>query len=58
MEVIVTVLLGLWMGLGLPVVERGETANCRPPEEARIVYKDLTRPYAEEAYYPVMGCRP
>lgn len=58
MEVIVAFLLGVWTSLGLPVVERGDPvpAVCRPPEDALIVYKDLSRPYAEDTYYPVSGC--
>ncbi len=63
MEVILGFLLSMWAGLGLPLIESDPDPKsialnqaCTPGPEDRVVWKDLSQPYAEGRYYPANGC--
>jgi hypothetical protein len=60
MDTLFAMILNILASLGWPVgaetPPRPQSVMCRPDPDDTVVYKDLSRPYADAGYYPAGGC--
>lgn len=56
MDAVFALILRALASLGWPVGAEAPPPICRPDPNDALVYKDLSRPYADTGYYPAGGC--